>query len=319
LAKFWQNVLLVLVASGPFYFEAAPGILSAPVLGLGALLVPYIIARYHMEHRERLRIILFCSSAAIGVFSILTGIANYLTDEFATPQYVTLLLQGHDWYSVPLVFYYVRAGTVIQARVWNVYLPLLAFVQVPYIWLDYRWFTLGVWGLLVYAMRKRYYASLAVGGQYAAVMAANGFNDVIPLLLLTLAFVTFTDRRARAAECLSLGMKQFANIFVFFYHILRRDWHQAGTTIIVTGLFLLPFAIWDWKSAICTPILDMPPDCHNMNNLTFNSVHSLINFAIWPVWTVAVFYPTLRVGMNQMNQRLSRLRSWKTTSPSQYD
>jgi hypothetical protein len=307
LSKAWQYALLTVVAIGPVYFELAPGVLSAPVLGLGALLVPYLIAKYRLGHRETLRVVLFCGSAVLGVISILTGFVNYLTDEWATPRYVTLLIQGHDWYSVPLQFSYVREGTLISTQIWNVYLPLLPFVQVPYVWLDYRWFTLGVWGVLVYILRKRYYASVALAGQYSAVMAANGFNDVIPLLFLTLAFVTFTGARAKAAEYISLGLKQFANIFVFIYYILRRDWRQATITVIVTALLLLPFAIWDWKSAICTPILDMPPGCSNTNNLIFNSIHSRINFPIWLVWIVGIFHHELRSGATQLHRRLNSL------------
>ncbi len=244
--------------------------LSAPVLALGALLVPFLVAKYDLGHRELVRALLFGSSAILGAFSILTGYVNYLTDEWATPRYVSLLFEGHDWYSVPLQFQYVRGGTVISASIANVYLPLLPLVQVPYIWLDYRWFTLGVWGLLVYAVRKRYYASVALAGQYSAMMAANGFNDVIPLLFLTLAFATFAGRRARVARYLSR----------------------------------------DWKSAICTPILDMPFYCGNTNNLTFNSVHSLINFGVWPVWVVGMFYRELRVGILGLNLRFIGLRAW---------
>jgi hypothetical protein len=303
-ARSWQYALVGLVASVPVYFEVLPGILSAGVLGLATLLVPYMIARYRLTHRETLRRILVGGSAVLGIFAVSTGYVNFLTDEWATPQYVSLLLQGHDWYSVPLMFQYVKMGTVIQTSIWNVYLPLLPLIQVPYVWLDYRWFTLALWALMVYAVRKRYYTSMALGGQYPAVMAANGFNDVVPLLFLTLAFVTLTGRRARVAQLLSLGMKQFANAFVFLYHILRRDWWQAGVTILVSGLFLLPFLLWDWKSSICTPILDMPPDCTNAQNLTFNSVHSDINFALWPVWIVAVFYPTLLAWAARFNRKL---------------
>jgi hypothetical protein len=157
---------------------------------------------------------------------------------------------------------------------------------------------------MIYAVRKRYYASMALGGQYPALMAANGFNDVVPLLFLTLAFVTFSGRRAEAAKLLSLGMKQFANIFVFLYHVLRRDWVEAGLTVLVSVLFLLPFLVWNWRSAICTPILDMPPDCQSSENLLVNSVHSRINFALWPVWVVAIFYPTLRSASIRLSQRL---------------
>jgi len=309
MAKSWQYALVTVLASGPIYFEVLPGLFSAPTLGLATLLVPYLLATYRLGHRETLRRILIGSSAVIGIFSVLTGYVNYLTDEWATPQYVSLLLQGHDWYSVPLQFQYVKMVTLYIATIWNVYLPLLPLIQVPYVWLDYRWFTLAMWGLMVYGVRKRYYTSMTLGGQYPALMAANGFNDVIPLLFLTLAFVTFTGRRARAAQLLSLGMKQFANAFVFVFHILRRDWHQAAITVLVSIIFLLPFLVWDWKSAICTPVLDMPPNCQNTQNLTFNSVHSDINFALWPVWVVAVFYPTLRVATVRLIQRLGDVQT----------
>jgi hypothetical protein len=230
-----------------------------------------------------------------------TGLDN-LTDEWNTPRYVSLLFQGHDWYSVPLQFQYVVMGRLIRASTFNVYLPLLPFIQVPYVWLDYRWFTLGLWGLMVYAARKRYYTSIALGGQYPALMASNGFNDIVPLVFLTLAFVTFSGRRARTAQILSLGMKQFANAFVFLYHVVRRDWLQAGVTVLASVLFLLPFLVWDWKSAICTPILDMPPDCANTQNLTINSIHTDINFALWPVWILAVFYPALLAWTRRLSQ-----------------
>jgi hypothetical protein len=308
-ARAWKYALIAIFASAPVYFERWPGVLSAPILGLATLVVPYLIAIWRLGHRRTLRILLVGGSAVLAMFSVVTGYVNTLTDEWNTPQYVSLLFQGHDWYSVPLQFQYVFPGRLVRESTFNVYLPLLPFIQAPYVWLDYRWFTLAVWGLIVFAVRKRYYTSIALGGQYPAVMAANGFNDVIPLLFLTLAFVTFSGRRARTAQILSLGMKQFANAFVFVYHILRRDWRQAGITMVASILFLLPFLIWDWKSAICSPVLDMPPSCQNAQNLAFNSVHSDINFALWPVWIIAVFYPAILAWIARLNQELGKVRT----------
>jgi len=305
MAKSWQYTIVGLLASVPVYFEALPGLLSAPVLGFATLLVPYMIATYHLSHRETLRRVLVGSSAAAGIFSIVTGYVNYLTDEWATPQYVTLLFQGHNWYTVPLQIQYVKMGTLYNAAIWNVYLPLLPFIQMPYVWLDYRWFTLAIWSFMVYADRKRYYTSMALGGQYPALMAANGFNDVIPLLFLPLAYATFTGRRAKTVQLLCLGMKQFTNAFVFLYQIVSREWRDAGLTVLVSTLFLLSFLILDWKSAICTPILDMPPDCQSTQNLLINTVHSRINFAQWPVWVVAIFYTKLLAWTSRLNRRLA--------------
>ncbi len=292
MAKSWQYVLVCMLAASPLCIEGillstSLALLSGPLLGLATLTVPYLIGTYRLGHRRTLRLFLIGSSSAVAVsalvFSTLTG--YNLTDEWwATPQYVSLLFQGHDWYSLPL-----RAGTSI----WNVYLPLLPFIQVPFSWFDYRWFTLIMWCLMVYAVRRRYYTSITLGAQYPALMAASGFNDLVPLLFLTLAFVTFKGRPARAAEILSLGMKQFANIFVFIYHLAHQDWSQAGVTVVMSALFLLPFLLWDWKSAVCTPILYMPPDCQSTQTFMFNTIHTGVNFALWPVWVVAVFHPTL--------------------------
>ena len=292
MAERLHYVVVGLLASGPIFFEVDPGFLSPFVLSSATLLVPYLVATYRLNHREAIRALLLGSSAALAIFSILTGYVNYLTDEWNTPQYVSLLLGGHNWYNTPLQFQYVKWGTLVRANSWNVYLPLLPFVQVPYVWLDYRWFAFLLWGLMVCAVRKRYYTSIALGGQYPAIMAANGFNDVVPLLFLTLGLVTFSGRRARATKFLVLGMKQFANTFLFLYHVLRRDWREAGLTLVVSVLFLLPFLAWDWKSAICTPVLDMPPDCQS-SQAVIDSLRVRINYGQWPVWVVAVFYPTL--------------------------
>src|SRR5207245_10797167 len=95
MAKNWQYALVTVLASGPIYFEVLPGLFSAPALGLATLLVPYVVATFRLGHRETLRRILIGSSAVLGIFSVLTGYVNYLTDEWATPQYVSLILQGH--------------------------------------------------------------------------------------------------------------------------------------------------------------------------------------------------------------------------------
>jgi hypothetical protein len=135
-------------------------------------------------------------------------------------------------------------------------------------------------------------------------MAANGFNDALPILILTLALLTFTGRNARVASYLALGLKQFANIFLFAYHVLRREWHEAIVTISVTLIFLSPFLVWDWRSAICSPILDMPPYCQDTQNLLIDAVHSRINFALWPVWIAAIFYPALLSSSKQFVQKI---------------
>src|SRR3989454_5738822 len=165
MAKSWHYVLATVLASGPIYFEVLPGLFSAPILGLATLLVPYLVATYRLGHRETLRRVLVGGSAVVGIFSILTGYVNYLTDEWATPQYVSLLLRGQDWYSVPLHFEYLKMHTILSATIWNVYLPLLPFVQVPYVWLDYRWFTLTMWGINGLCGRKRLHTLIDAGRQ----------------------------------------------------------------------------------------------------------------------------------------------------------
>src|SRR5947208_15716204 len=102
MAQSWHSALVTVLASGPIYFEVLPGLYSAPTLGLATLLVRYLLATYRLGHRETLRRILIGSSAVIGICSALTGYVNYLTDQSATPEYVSPPLLGQYAYSVPL-------------------------------------------------------------------------------------------------------------------------------------------------------------------------------------------------------------------------
>jgi len=77
MAERWQYLTVGLLASGPVFFEVDPGLFLSPfVPTLTTLLVPYLVATYRLNHRKAIRALLLGGSAALGIFSILTGYVN---------------------------------------------------------------------------------------------------------------------------------------------------------------------------------------------------------------------------------------------------
>ena len=160
------------------------------------------------------------------------------------------------------------------------------FFQIP--GLSYKWLTLGCWAGMVLLVRNRFDAGVYLAQPYVVVMAASGYNDFPVLLLLTLAYVGFEGRRQRWAQLLALGMKQFANVIVLGYYALRRDWKNLLVTVGVSAAYILPFVLWSGPVVLCPTVLaDRLASCPNGGTAQY-----LLNYALWPIWVLAVFYPT---------------------------
>jgi hypothetical protein len=275
-------------------------------IGTFALVFPVVVRRLGVPRRESFVRFLLLAGVAFGVVSVLTGWGNGLTDEpFTTPRFVTLLWAHQDPYVVPLVFNYVQYGQTIHSYSIYPYLPLLMFLQIP--WLSYKWVTLGCWVGMVWLVRKRFDAGVFLAQPYVVVMAASGYNDFPVLLLLTIAFVGWYGRRQRWAQLLALGAKQFANVIVIGYYALLRDWKNLLITVGVSAAFILPFVIWSGPAVLCPTVLaDRLSSCPNGGTAEY-----LLNYALWPVWVLAVFYPTF-VRKTRESASSGRLRRWLT-------
>jgi len=256
-------------------------------IGAFALAFPVVVRRLGVPRRESFVRFLLFVGIAFGIVSVLTGWGNGLTDEpFTTPRFVTLLWAHQDPYVVPLVFNYVQYGQTIHSYSIYPYLPLLMFLQIP--WLAYKWVTLGCWVGMVVLVRKRFDAAVFLAQPYVVVMAASGYNDFPVLLLLTIAFVGWQGRRQRWAQLLALGAKQFANVIVVGYYALRRDWKNVLVSLAVSAAFIAPFLIWSGPNVLCpTVVADRLASCP-----AGGAAQYLLNYALWPVWVLAIFYPT---------------------------
>jgi hypothetical protein len=243
-------------------------------------------------------------SAVLGAVSYLTGGANGLTDEaYTTPLYAGILLHGQNFYSVPLVVVYTQYGVHSTVSTFYSYLPLLTFLQIPY--LDYKVFSALCWLGIVWLVRKDFYAAAALAQPFVGLMAFNGFNDFAPLLLLTVAFVGWEGRRQKWAQLVALGTKQFANVIVLLYHLARRDWGNALLVAAVTAAFLLPFLIWNAPATLCQAVLyGVPSGCSGNGHLLL--FH--IDYGLWPLWCAAVFYAPFRTFLR--SHPVHRIRSW---------
>lgn len=271
----WRNY----DATAPFAYYA---------LAAFALAFPVIVRRLDVPRGTEFVYFLLLAGLAFGVVSIITGWGNGLTDEpFTTPRFASFVLSGHDPYTTQLVFSYQEYGHTIQSQSYYLYLPLLMFLQIPGI--GYKWFALGCWALMVLLTRKRFDAATMLAQPYVLVIAASGYNDLVVLLLLTLGFVGLGGRRQKWAEYLSLGCKQFANVFVFVYYLVRRRWVDSAVTLAVSAAFLVPFLVWGGTAVICPAVFADRLICSSSGNASI-----LLNYPVWVVWAFSVFYVPLR-------------------------
>jgi hypothetical protein len=263
---------------------------AGPVLFLALLLAFALAYGSGLYRRPEFLAAWVGAAAALALVSALTGFFNGLTDEpYATPAFVRLL---PDLYGHPLQLTYHQYGSgPLSIDDPFIYLPLMPFVQLP--GLDYRVVTLGAWALTVGLLRRSPAAVVLMGSPWVAMLAANGFNDAVPLLLLTLTFVSLRGWSSRLAEVVSLGLKQFANAIIVVYYLWRRQWKEALLAVGITVAFLLPFAILDPSGVLCHAILlDPQPVCTSGNVVAFViGVFGHLNYYVWPIWAFAVFGP----------------------------
>ncbi len=278
-------------------------------VGAFALTFPVMVRRLGVARTTDFVYFLLVAGLAFGVLSILTGWGNGLTDEpYTTPRFAGFLLSGHDPYTEQLVFTYQQYGQTLPSRSYYLYLPLLMFLQIPGV--SYKWFALGCWALMVLLTRRRFDTAILLGQPYVLLIAASGYNDLVVLLLLTLGFVGIGGHRQKWAEYLSLGCKQFANLFVFVYYLLRRRWVDSAITLAVSAAFILPFVAWGGTVVVCRAVFaDRLLSCPSGGGAAL-----LLNYPVWLVWVVAVFYVPLLVVLRTWSIRPSvegRLASWR--------
>ncbi len=229
------------------------------------------------------------AAAIVGAgLSLATGRLNGLTDEpYLTPAFARL---APDLYGHAVRVVYTEYGrSYASGPVYDVYLPLLAFLRLPFV--AYQATSLGAWGATVVLLRRRPEAFVLFGGLWVAVLAANGFNDFVPFLLLVLAYVTLSGTPALLAEIVSLGVKQFANVVVVGRHLWHREWRRALFAVLVTAAFLLPFAVLAPEGVWCHAILIHAGSCTAGPGHVFGLpllVHHL-NYPLWILFVAAVF------------------------------
>lgn len=262
-------------------------------LGLGLLLLllalgTYLLAyRWGLVHDRGFLAAWISVSVIASVFSLVVGPLNGLTDEpFVTP---ALAQAWPNLYGSALSLTYVQYGrTFTEYPLYNVYLPFLPFLQIPFV--NYKWTSLAAWLATLYLLRRRDEALTLWGGFWVGLMAANGFNDYVPFLFLTLTFVSLTGPWARVAEYVGLGLKQFANLVVVGVHLYRRRWRDAAVAVLVTVAILAPFAYLSPDGVWCHVILIEPTGCGGAAGPVFGAaVLSHLNYPLWLLFVAAVF------------------------------
>jgi hypothetical protein len=278
------SVVLIL---GTFLLSTPlPGTLIFVVV-LGCLALAY---RWNLHRDSGFLATWVLLSLAVAVGSILSGLGNGLTDEpYFMPAFIQL---WPNLYGASLHLHYYQMGSGEHYSIsYFVYLPLLSLIWIP--GLDYRWLCVGAWLATIYAVRRTGPSVAVWGSPWVALLAANGFNDFLPLLALTVAFVTLAGWKSKIAEIVSLGLKQFANVIVVLYHAWNRQWRDALLAGVVTALFLLPFALLSPGGVWCHAILVQSQPCNGFATGFYSgsALLSHINYVLYPIWIAAIFGP----------------------------
>jgi hypothetical protein len=242
----------------------------------------------------------FAVGVALAVVSVLTGFLNGFSDEpYSTPAYAAL---GWGLYTHPVVFTYVQYGRTYLESSYDVYLPLLTFVQVPGV--DYRWISLVAWAGAVYLVRANRIAVVGLSAPWIPLLAANGQNDFVPLFALTLALAVPLGRYRWPVEAIALALKQPANVVVFFYHVVRREYMQAVAAVAITIAILAPFLYLDAGAVWCHVVVGDPGSSCTGHAVSFFVFKR--NYWLYPTWVVVVFYEPLRQRFRRWIRRGAR-------------
>jgi hypothetical protein len=245
--------------------------------------------------------------AALAVTSVLTGFLNGFSDEpYSTPAYAAL---GWGLYAHPVAFYYVQYGKTYFENSYDVYLPLLTFIQIPGI--DYRWVSLIAWAGALYLLRDRPIALAGWAVPWIPLLAANGQNDFVPLFALTLALTVPLGRAQWATEAFALALKQLANVVVVLYHLARREFLRAAVAVVITFAILAPFLYLSPAGVYCHVFLGDPSTNCTGRPLSFFIFKR--NYWLYPTWILVVFYRPIRDRSFSLARRVAP--GWSGSAP----
>jgi hypothetical protein len=272
------------------------------LLALASFLIPTLVRRADVSYARALPYVA-AFSLALGAFSIATGVFNNGTDEpYAAAYWLSVLLHGHNPYVYHLTITYTQYQLfpppefqTLSPTTTFVYMPLAAFLAVPGGGTGFKVFSLLLWAGTLYLVRKERWTALVWGSPVLALMAANGFNDTVAILLLTVGLLRPGSlATSKAAEYVSFGMKQFAPYIMGVYYLARRQWLMIGVTLGVTLLILLPFILWGPAfDVLCTAFVVVPLHSCPASYPLPMAAYVHWNYYFWPVWLGALFLPRL--------------------------
>ncbi len=269
--------------------------ISAPVfpyadlaVALSPLVPAGLVVRWKLDRRTAFRL-LFGVAAAFALLAVVTGFGNGLTDErWSLPADGSLLWHGLNPYSTLHYVYSPQTGKLQNVEyMWE--FPLTAVFAWPFA--DYAVPMLLCWIGMCWVLRSRF-AGLFVATPFVALLAVNGFGDLAPLLLLSLAYSY--SAKGWWAEYLAAGFKQFASAVAVVRRLLKRDWRGAAA---LTGFLIalcLPFFLWDPSAFTCEALtFQIPPGCPTQpfQPHGYAAWWGLfdINYALWVGWVVAMW------------------------------
>lgn len=284
-----------------FAFVPVLAYMSTPLMDapLGTLIpwlsIPlwaYLVGRLRVARDTAIRVALV-AGVAVAAVVIITGVYNFLTDEtFTIPVEQSMLFAGLNPYSVRHIVYYDGSDRSV-GYLWE--LPLTVIFVPPGGWRVYEMTMVMSWVGLVYVMRN-HRAGLWMSYPWFAILAANGYSDFLPLLCLSLSWISGN----KWAGWIALGFKQFANVLAVARYWVLRDWRGLTVAFVATMIWVVPFLVWDAHAFICNAVLFGLPSSCPLNNPSSGNHQPVdvwypnINYFIWPVFTLAMYGPQIK-------------------------
>jgi len=258
------------------------------------LILAMIIMVYFFFMLHQLKNVIKCWYIVYLILSIsssyfLFDVFKWFTDEaLYAPVFYKLLLEGKNPYTYPVV---VVPGT---AEITWSYLPLLGFIQIPYIgdlppkpWFFY-YFTILIFAILTaYALKDDPYALCLFFNPITILVLAFGYNDIVPVYFLIVGI----KHKNKIASYIGCATKQFNLPIMTLIWLYNREYSAILSALFMILAISLPFIIWSSPQVFFNKVVFG----HFEKINDFQEGKALFpNYLLYPMALLSVYYKRIK-------------------------
>lgn len=205
--------------------------------------------------------------------------------EYTASFYATLLM-GQNPYSTPVTLSYVR-----RDNYWA-YLPLLGFIQIPYIGplplqpTNFYFLTIAVFVFLTVILLRGDTTKMCLFfNPITIAIIFHGYNDIVPVYFLMLGILSDN----KIASYIGCAIKQFNFPIMTLIWMHRKEYKSIFMALLLIALVSLPFMLWDHDSFLQQAFLN---HIHKTESIKGGSA-IFPNYWLYPIALITVYYKRL--------------------------